>query len=137
MDKITLIQTKLMPPRTSGRLIERPRLKEKLDQGLRRKLILVSAPAGYGKTTLLSSWLPGVSRAVAWISLDVHDNDVMLFLQYVVAAIRAAFPSACADTWQLAQAGQSPSRYLAARLINDIVAIPADLVLVLDDYTES
>ena len=71
---------------------------------------------------------------MAWVSLDVHDNDVMLFLQYVVAAIRATFPSACADSRQLVGAGQSPPSYLMARLINDIVAIPADLVLVLDDY---
>jgi LuxR family maltose regulon positive regulatory protein len=134
MDPITLIKTKLLPPRTGGNLIERPSLKEKLDQGLRRKLILVSAPAGYGKTTLLASWLPDVNRAVAWVSLDEYDDDVMLFLQYVVAAIRATFPSACADTWQLVQAGQSPPSYLTALLINDIVAIPSDLVLVLDDY---
>ncbi len=135
MDPVTtLIQTKIQPPRTSDKLIDRPRLREKLDQGLRRKLVLVSAPAGYGKTTLLVSWLRDVERTVAWISLDEHDNDVMLFLQYVVSAIRVTFSSACEDTWQLVRAGQSPSSYLTARLINDIVAIPADLVLVFDDF---
>ncbi len=135
MDSTPLIQTKLLPPHTSDKLVDRSRLQDKLNQGLRRKLTLVSAPAGYGKTTLVSSWLQDVDRPAAWISLDANDNDLMLFLLYVVSAIRGVFPSACADTFQLIQAGQSPpASYVYARLINDIAALPGDLILVLDDY---
>ncbi len=135
MDKTILIHTKLMPPRVNNTLIDRPRLWEKLDLGLQRKLSLVSAPAGYGKTMLVSAWLPDVSRPAAWISLDENDNDLMLFLRYVVSAIRSLFPAACADTLQLIQAGQSlPPGYLAAHLINDIAGIPDNFILVFDDY---
>jgi LuxR family maltose regulon positive regulatory protein len=135
MDTSTLIQTKLLIPRTTDNLIERSHLKARLNQGLQRKLILVSAPAGYGKTALISSWLQDVDRPAAWISLDTNDNDLMLFLHYVVTAIRAVFPSACADTLQLIQASQSPPpNYVYARLINDLAAIPDDFILVFDDY---
>jgi LuxR family maltose regulon positive regulatory protein len=66
--------TKLSPPPVRPRLVHRPRLIERLNQGLYRKLTVVSAPAGFGKTTLVSEWLSGQERPVAWLSLDEGDN---------------------------------------------------------------
>ena len=135
MGTTILIQTKLFLPRVSRKLVDRPRLWEQLDRGIQRKLSLVSAPAGYGKTTLVSAWLQEVRRPVAWVSLDANDNDFLLFLHYVVSAIRTVFPSACTDTLQLIQASQLPSPgYLTAHFINDIVAVPDDYILAFDDY---
>ena len=86
-EAFTLIHTKLHMPRTSGDFIPRPHLTQRLNQGLEvkdntfdRKLTLISAPAGYGKTTLATSWLQSVDRPVAWVSLDESDNDLILFL---------------------------------------------------------
>ena len=86
-----LIRTKLRPPSTRTTLVPRPRLQEQVTQGLRGPLTLITAPAGFGKTTLATEWLYSKcdnisSRAIAWLSLDEADNDLHLFLSYVVAA---------------------------------------------------
>ena len=85
-----LLHIKLVVPPLRSGLVERPRLQERLNAGLRqgRRLTLVSAPAGYGKTTLVSSWLDTMDGPQAWVSLDEYDNDLIFFLNYFLAAIR-------------------------------------------------
>src|SRR5919202_61462 len=83
-----ILATKLYVPPPRPEAVQRPRLIERLDEGLRRKLTLVCAPAGFGKTTLISEWVAGRQRPAAWISLDERDNDRTRFLTYFVAALR-------------------------------------------------
>lgn len=83
-----LLQTKLYLPPARPNLVPRPRLIERLDEGIRSaKLTLISAPAGSGKTTLLSEWVAAGDRSVAWLSLDKGDNDLVSFLTYLVVAL--------------------------------------------------
>src|SRR5713226_10614464 len=84
----SILATKLYLPRLRPEVVSRPRLLERLNAGLHRKLTLISAPAGFGKTTLVSAWVAGSDRPVAWLSLDEGDNDPTRFLMYLVAAIR-------------------------------------------------
>ena len=83
-----ILATKLYIPPHQPRAVLRPRLVERLNEGAHRRLILVSAPAGFGKTTLLSEWVAGCGRPAAWLSLDEGDNDPARFLAYLVAALR-------------------------------------------------
>ncbi|MDQ2671420.1 MAG: hypothetical protein M3Y38_01195, partial [Actinomycetota bacterium] len=88
----SLVSTKLRPSHTRPKLVARPRLAERLDPESGRKLTLVSAPAGFGKTTLLSKWIESRvdgDRSVAWLSLDEGDNDPVRFLSYLVGALRS------------------------------------------------
>jgi LuxR family maltose regulon positive regulatory protein len=82
------ISTKLYIPPFRSDLVPRPRLTDKLEAGLRGKLTLVSAPAGYGKTTLVTEWLDKAEHLVTWLSLDEGDNDPKRFLVYLIAALR-------------------------------------------------
>jgi len=100
---LTLIQTKFHKPRITTNLVERPRLVELLSSRMRRKLTLVSAPAGYGKSTLISAWLEHCQSASACISVDKNDNDLRTFLSYFVAAVQCAFPDCCPETQALLQ----------------------------------
>ena len=86
----TLLRTKLFIPPVRPNLVPRPRLIEWLNQGsdLGHKLALISAPAGFGKTTLVSDWVTGGKRPAAWLSLDEEDSDVTRFLAYLVAALQ-------------------------------------------------
>ncbi len=89
--EIPLLETKLYIPRWRPGLVSRPRLIERLDQGIERKLTLVSGPAGFGKTTLLGEWLaatPASERPAAWVSLDQSDNDPALFWAYFITALK-------------------------------------------------
>jgi len=89
-----LLETKLHAPRSRQRLVERQRLEDHLSRAARAKLTLVSAPPGFGKTTLVADWLAsgGSGLPAAWVSLDATDSDRVSFWRYVVAAIRAASP---------------------------------------------
>ena len=87
-----LLETKLYIPGRHPGLLSRPRLVERLNQGAQRKLTLVSAPAGSGKSTLVAEWVAASRRAAAWISLDPGDNNPALFWTYVVTALRTARP---------------------------------------------
>ncbi|MDY6877383.1 MAG: LuxR C-terminal-related transcriptional regulator [Chloroflexota bacterium] len=130
-----LLTTKLYvpPPRTD--LVLRPRLIERLNAGLHRKLTLVSAPAGFGKTTLLSEWVAGCRRAVAWLSLDESDNDPVRFLTYFLVALQRVDPNIGQAAQAMLQAPQPPPpETLLTSLINDIAATPQPFALVLDDY---
>ncbi len=131
----TLLRTKLYFPQINPDLINRPRLFEGLNQGLNRKLTLICAPAGYGKSTLAISWLGSSARPAAWLSLDELDSDLPRFLTYVAAAIRTVFPDGCVQTLSLLQAPQNPpSEHLTTTLINEIAALSETFILVLDDY---
>ena len=99
--KYPIIRSKLHRPRVGGQLVIRPRLSEQLNT--EAGLVLVIAPAGYGKTTLLSTWLETSVLPSAWLSLDEHDNDLVVFVTYLVAAVRTLFPAAGNDTLALLQ----------------------------------
>jgi LuxR family maltose regulon positive regulatory protein len=130
-----LLQTKLYVPPVRPELVSRPRLVERLDVGPSRKLTLVSAPAGFGKTTLVAEWLSSVEHPVAWLSLDEEDNDPARFFTYLVAALQTVAPNVGQAAQAMAQSPQPPPpQALLASLINDIAAMPHLCILVLDDY---
>jgi LuxR family maltose regulon positive regulatory protein len=130
-----LLQTKLYIPPVRPELVPRPRLIGQLDAGLHRKLTLVSAPAGFGKTTLLSEWVGSCGRPVGWVSLDESDNDPARFLAYFVVALQTIETDIGEGVLSAFQAPQPPPmESLLTALVNDIAAIPDPFVLVLDDY---
>jgi LuxR family maltose regulon positive regulatory protein len=88
-----LLATKLFVPPARATLVARPRLLDRLQHGLQGKLTLISAPAGFGKTTLLSAWVGGCGRPTAWLSLDEGDNDPSRFLTYLIAALQTIAPT--------------------------------------------
>ncbi len=115
----------------------RPRLIERLDEGLRlgRKLTLLSAPAGFGKTTLLSAWGGQSPCPVAWLSLDEADNDPAQFLTYLIAAFQQLDATIGRTAQQIQPAPQGlPTQVLMASLINDLAAVGKPALLILDDY---
>ena len=136
-----LLETKFYVPQLRRGQVPRPRLSERLDRGAASKLMLVSAPAGFGKTTLLTEWLaagpaaPAGERLAAWLSLDRGDNDPASFWAYVIAALRAVASGVGEGALALLQAPQPPPiETVLTVLLNDLGAITADIVLVLDDY---
>ncbi|MGY1771004.1 LuxR C-terminal-related transcriptional regulator [Blastococcus sp. SYSU D00813] len=132
-----LLTTKLHRPRRRRGLVPRPRLAERLDRGRDATLTLVSAPAGFGKSTVLTEWLaaavPG-GRAGAWLSLDARDNDPALFWSYVVAALQTAVPGIGAAALASLRSPHTPADAALATLVNELAELPGELVLVLDDY---
>jgi LuxR family maltose regulon positive regulatory protein len=134
-EPVLLLRTKLHRPRIPAPLVRRSRLESRLNRGLDRGLILVSAPAGFGKTTLVSQWLETCSCPAAWLSLREEDSDLPTFLRYLIAAIRTLYPDACRETWALLRAPQLPPvAYLATMLVNELDEVPQAFVLVLDDF---
>ena len=120
-----LLTTKLYIPPVRPNLVLRPRLIERLNAGLHRKLTLISAPAGFGKTTLLSEWAASCDRPVAWLSLDEGDNDPARFLAYLIAALQTVEPDIGAGVLAALQSPQPPPvEAVLTTLINDIAAIP-------------
>ncbi len=116
-------------------MVPRPHLIERLDDGLDRNLTLVSAPPGFGKTTLVSTWACGCDRPVAWLSLDDGDNDPTRFLSYVVAALRTISPNLGESALLALRSPQPPpTETLVADVLNDIADEADSFVLVLDDY---
>lgn len=132
---VNLLQTKLYAPRLRPSLVPRPRLIETLKQGLTGKLTLISAPAGFGKTTLVSAWLQQLDRPVAWLSLDAGDGELARFLAYLIAALQTVFPDAGKRPLALLQSpSPPPANFVLTELLNEITAVPEQLLLVLDDY---
>ncbi|MGN6490055.1 MAG: LuxR C-terminal-related transcriptional regulator [Devosia sp.] len=130
-----LVATKLNLPVPRPRIVSRPRLRELLDRGREAKLTLVSAPAGFGKTTLLADWLAGPAppgQAVAWLSLDANDNEATVFWPHLVAALQAASAKAGASFAELPAASQ-PDLGFVALLLNQLAAGETPILLVLDD----
>src|SRR5881227_1310125 len=130
-----ILATKLYIPPLRPNVVIRPRLIERLNEGLHRKLTLIAAPAGFGKTTLLSAWVAGCDRQVAWLSLDKGDSDPTLFLTYLVAALQTIAPNIGEGVLGVLQSPQPPSTAsILTTLLNEITTIPDHFVLVLDDY---
>src|SRR4028118_1906198 len=130
-----ILATKLYVPPPRPRVVLRPRLIARLNEGLHRRLILVSAPAGFGKTTLLGEWVAGCERQVAWLSLDEGDSDPARFLSYLVAALQTIFPEIGEGVLGALQSPQPPpTESILTALLNEITAVSDDLVLLLDDY---
>ena len=135
MQQYPLLQTKLYVPPTRPDLVSRPRLIERLNEGLQRKLTLISAPAGFGKTTLLSECAARCGRPVAWLSLDESDNDPARFLAYLIAALQNIEAGIGRGVLSALDAAETPpvASFLVG-LINELAAVPAPFVLALDDY---
>jgi LuxR family maltose regulon positive regulatory protein len=132
-----LLATKLHVPRPQPGFVSRPRLVEALDEGLDRRLILVCAPAGFGKTALLADWARSGNRPVAWLSLDAADNDPARFWRHAVAALDRVRPGIGERTSPLLGPPAPPSfEGLVTALINELANQPGEdkLLLVLDDY---
>lgn len=130
-----LIRTKLRLPFTRPELVSRPRLQARIAEGLCGPLTLITAPAGFGKTTLAASYVAGCGMPVAWLSLDKDDNQVERFLSYLVAALQEADQTAGSEAEQLlAAARQAPPEAVLISLINDLDTAGGEIVLVLDDY---
>ena len=134
----SLLATKLYIPALRPNRVPRPRLTERMEAGAAGPLTLVSAPAGFGKSTLLSEWIHYGGRQVAWVSLDEGDNDPVRFLCYALTALRKLQPSLGEDALTVLRHAQSPEpeelEPVLTGLLNEIDAAAADLVLVLDDY---
>src|SRR6516225_9808990 len=130
-----ILATKLYIPRLRPNVVSRPRLLARLNEGLHRKLTLISAPAGFGKTTLVSSWVALIDRQVAWLSLDAGENDPTLFLTYLVAALQTIAPTIGEGVLGVLQSSQPPPpESILTALLNEITTLPDHFVLVLDDY---
>jgi len=132
-----ILATKLYAPPPRPRLVFRPRLIDQLNEGLRssRKLTLISAPAGFGKTTLVSEWITDCGRPTAWLSLDEGDNDPTQFLIYLVVALQTIVPNIGEGVLGVMQSPQPPSiESILTTLLNEITTNPDNFVLVLDDY---
>src|SRR5438477_5610175 len=130
-----ILATKLYIPPPPPKAVFRPRLIERLNEGFRRKLTLISAPAGFGKTTLISQWVASCDRQVAWLSLDEGDSDPTRFLTYLVAALRTIAPTLGEGVLGALQSPQPPPpEAMLTALLNDLTTISDHLVLVLDDY---
>lgn len=133
----TLLNTKLYIPTPRTDLVPRQRLFDKLNTGLSRKISLVSAPAGFGKSTLLSAWVQQVEskNPVAWLSLDEGDNDTIRFLNYLIAALQTvASDFGMGALSALGSQGAVNHQALLTTLINEIGDFPQKVILVLDDY---
>ncbi|MCB2160661.1 LuxR C-terminal-related transcriptional regulator [bacterium] len=132
-----LILTKLYIPPPRSNFVHRSHLIERLNESLAlgHKLTLLTASAGFGKTSLLSEWLPIFGRSAAWISLDKGDNDPVRFLVYLVAAFQTVIPNFGEGVLNSLQSPQKPStESILTTLINNFAAIPDHVILVLDDY---
>ena len=139
-----LLQTKLNRPRLLTGLLQRTSLLDLLDKNIETPLILVCAPAGFGKTTLIGTWLERMSTSdhknssylpSTWLSLDENDSDLILFLKYFIAAIRVIIKDACEETLSLLSSPQKiPYEVLFSTFSNDLEKIPREFILVMDDY---
>ncbi|MGB7962395.1 MAG: LuxR C-terminal-related transcriptional regulator [Propionicimonas sp.] len=133
-----LIATKMFVPKLRRGLVARPRLLERLHLGSLARVTLVSAPPGFGKTTLLAEWVHSETvdaKRIAWLSLDPSDNDPASFWAYVVGALEAVVPHVSPTVQDLVAAGQVPTELVVTTLLNELAAAPAEEVwLVLDDF---
>ncbi len=135
-----LVETKLLLPEPRRELVLRPRLLDLLRRGSRCKVTLISAPAGFGKTTLLASWFGAASSTprrghrVAWVSLDERDREATSFWTYLLQALDRAVPGSAAAGLTLLHSGQAPVETVLAGLVNELSVLPDEVTIVLDDY---
>lgn len=136
MDTMPFLSTKLYVPPPRRELVPRPRLIRRLDEGLEpgARLVLVSAPAGYGKTTLVSNWLHETGLDAGWLSLDEGDDDPVRFLLYLCAALQRVVPAVQVTPAALQSMQQLPPGVMINTVINDVAGCPTPFVLVLDDF---
>lgn len=133
--KIRIVGTKLNKPKSDSRWVKRPRLILALDRCLKKRVMLVSAPAGFGKTTAAVQWADSFQGACAWFSLDKADNDPDRFLRYLVSSIRKVFPMACLESETLLSATEMPPvEYLVDVFVAELEDLDTSLLLVFDDY---
>ena len=131
-----LLHTKLYAPKPRGDLVPRPRLTARLDRGTATRLTLVSAPAGFGKTTAIAEWLasaPGHRPHTAWLSLDAGDNHPVSFWAHVIAALQGVAPGIGAGVLGTLESAEPSIETVVAPLLNELSGLPDDVVLVLDD----
>jgi LuxR family transcriptional regulator, maltose regulon positive regulatory protein len=130
-----ILATKLYIPPLRPQVVSRPRLIKRLNEGLNGNLTLISAPAGFGKTTLVSQWLAGGSRPAAWLSLDEGENDPARFLIHLVAALQTIAATIGEGVLGVLQSSQPPPpESILTALLNEITTLPDQFILVLDDY---
>ncbi len=131
----SILATKLYAPKPRQNHIHRPRLVEYLNEGLHRKLTLISAAAGSGKTTLVSEWVAGCAWPVAWLSLDERDSDLTQFLTYLTAALQIIAAHVGTGVLGMLQSSQPPpTEAILTALLNELTTVPDNFVLILDDY---
>lgn len=129
------MQTKLILPPKQMDLVARPRLIDRLNASADCRLLLVSAPAGFGKSTLAASWAHQLQRNVAWLALDELDDEPVRFWRYLAAALATVVPAIQEQSEQwFREAGAAVSRSLPALLVNTLANFPNELTLILDDY---
>ncbi|MEM7344170.1 MAG: hypothetical protein AAF485_07995 [Chloroflexota bacterium] len=138
-----ILQTKLFIPHLQSEIVSRPRLLTQLQSGLTKKLILVAAPAGFGKTTLVCQLLQQLEAEIAWVTLDAEDNDLVRFLSYLIASLQTLSPHIGKTTLaMLSELDTSSISNVLTPLANDLVTFsrkqdtlePRDVMVVLDDY---
>ncbi len=133
-----LLVTKLARPSVGADLVPRPRLVSQLQLGIQRPLTLIAAPAGFGKTTLLSTWLEHTPLPAAWVSLERGDDDLTRFWTYVFTALERVHPGSGASALALLQASTlsplPPIETVLTAWINALATLPHEVALVLDDY---
>ena len=134
-----ILATKLYVPPSRSNIVLRPRLIERLNKGLKHTsgVTLISAPAGFGKTTLVSEWITACKRPAAWLSLDEGDNDPTRFLSYLVAALQTIagdIGKGVLDALHASQLQPPPIESILTDLLNEITTTPDNFILVLDDY---
>ena len=133
--RAVLLATKLHVPAIGAQLVHRTGLLCVLSAGLRRKLTLLSAPAGWGKTTVLAQWALGAGedQQFGWLSLDPSDNDPVWFWMYVIAALQKVSPGVGTRAVELLKMGADPAQVVLPNLLNDLDTIASPIVLILDD----
>jgi LuxR family maltose regulon positive regulatory protein len=129
-----LLKTKLFIPSLVTDLVPRPNLLAQMDVGLDKRLSLVAAPAGFGKTTFISSWVRSIEHPVAWISLDEADNDPTVFWAYIVAGFQHAISDERSQFGQITTDQLPPTKTILTQLINNLAETKGKVILVLDDY---
>jgi len=134
----SLIATKLYVPPARVNLVDRQRLLNKLNAALKYSLVLVSAPAGFGKTTLVSEWIRHIEQkgiSTAWLSLDEQDNDSARFWEYFISAMQTSKPMIGKTAMSFLNSNEKPDiDAIVTMVINDLTTIPMDFTLVLEDY---
>lgn len=131
---LPVIRTKMMIPAMRARMVHRQRLIDRIEQGLPQGLVLVSAPAGYGKTTLVAEWARQSQKPVGWISLDPQDNDLQVFNRYLTSFVEVFFPNLPLSGMPLTGDSEGEFQALLVEIINACSELDQEFTMVLDDY---
>lgn len=134
MNQTPLLATKLYVPQPGHDLVQRSVLLEQIERGFQSKLTLLSAPAGFGKTTLLTQWISRRKKRTAWLSLDTADNDPVVFVKYLIGALRSVVPDIGQEAMGSLHSKPLPVDFIFTSLVNEIAELSKPLLLVIDDY---